>query len=102
MAIPLLGIGGTRQGTSDFRDSSFNRNTFNSERPLKPTNQRGVAIDGRGNLPEGRADMTDKVIGKMQKVTPRFVSAACLGLIGLFIYFPVTYQPNESCMRKGS
>ena len=67
----LLGVIGTHQGTPDYIDPSFQgRNAFNSERPLnvKPTDQGGVAIDGRGDLPEGHANMTDKVIGKVQKV----------------------------------
>jgi len=66
----LLGVTGNRQGTPDFQDSSFSQNAFNSERPLnvKPTNQGGVAVDGRGDLPEGHANMADKMIGKMQKV----------------------------------
>ena len=69
-AIRLLGVTGIRQGTPDFQDPSFSRNAFNSERPLnvEPTNQGGVAINGREDLPEGHANIADKMIGKMQKV----------------------------------
>ena len=35
---------------------------------MQPTDQGGVAIDGRGDLPEGHANMADKIVGKMQKV----------------------------------
>jgi len=68
--IRLLGVTGIHQGIPEFQDSSTSQNAFNSERPLnvKPTDQGGVAIDGRGDLPEGHANMADKVIGKMQKV----------------------------------
>lgn len=79
----LLGVVGTHQGTPDYNNSSSGRNAFNSERPLnvKPTDQGGVAIDGRGDLPEGHANMADKVIGKVQKVSPYLLPAACSGLI---------------------
>ena len=68
--IVFSGVTGVHQGTPDFQDSSFKQNAFNSERPLnvQPTDQGGVAIDGRGDLPEGKANVADKVIGKMQKV----------------------------------
>ena len=70
MDIRLPGVTGIRQGTPDFQDSSFGQNAFNSERPLnvEPTNQGGVSIDGRGDLPEGHANVADKMIGKIQKV----------------------------------
>ncbi|OBZ74533.1 hypothetical protein A0H81_05193 [Grifola frondosa] len=43
---------------------------FNEDRPMdvQPTSQGGVAIGGNNNLPEGKASMTDKLIGKGQKV----------------------------------
>lgn len=44
---------------------------------VKPTDQGGVTIDGRGDLPEGHANMADKVIGKMQKVNFTLVPAVC-------------------------
>ncbi|PCH42892.1 hypothetical protein WOLCODRAFT_58811, partial [Wolfiporia cocos MD-104 SS10] len=50
--------------------SDAGHNAFNQERPLdvEPTSQGGVAIGGQDNLPEGRAKLTDKLIGKTQKV----------------------------------
>jgi len=79
----LSGIVGGRQGTPEDNDPSFGRNAFNSERPwnVKPTDQGGVAIDGRGDLPEGHANMADKVIGKVQKVWLLLVSVAYSVLI---------------------
>ena len=81
----LLGVVGVHQGTPDYNVPSSGRNAFNSERPLnvRPTDQGGVAIDGRGDLPEGHANMTDKVIGKVQKVSPCLVPTARSGLITL-------------------
>lgn len=81
-AIHLLGVTGIRQGTPDFQDPSFGRNAYNSERPLnvEPTNQGGVAINGHEGLPEGHANMADKMIGKMQKVNCLVVSSACPSL----------------------
>ena len=35
---------------------------------LMPCYLGGVAVDGRGDLPEGHAKLTDKIIGKTQKV----------------------------------
>lgn len=69
----LLGVTGVDQVAPDFQDTSFKQNAFNSDRPLnvQPVDQGGVAIDGRGGLPEGRPDMADKIIGKMQKVIYR-------------------------------
>jgi len=85
---PLLGVVGIHQGAPDYNIPSTGRNAFNSERPLnvKPTDQGGVAIDGRGDPPEGHANMADKVIGKVQKVSPRPVPAACSGLISSFFF----------------
>ena len=77
----------------DYDDGpSFGQNAFNSERPLnvKPTDQGGVAIGGRGgDLPEGHANMADKVIGKVQKVTFLLVSAMWLGLMLLLVGRPL-------------
>ena len=68
--VRFLGVTGFHQGTPDFHDSPSGQNAFNSERPLnvKPTNEGGVAIDGRGDLPEGHSNVADKMIGKAQKV----------------------------------
>lgn len=62
-------MAGGQHDTSGAPDSG--RNAFNSERPLnvQPTSQGGVAIGGQANLPEGKATVTDKLIGKTQKVT---------------------------------
>jgi len=86
--IRLLGVTGIHQGTPEFQDSSTSQNAFNSERPLnvKPTDQGGVAIDGRGDLPEGHANMADKVIGKMQKVIYLLVPSACLDPTRLLVH----------------
>jgi len=82
MFVCLLGVTGVHQGTPDFQDPSSGQNAFNSERPMnvKPTDQGGVAIDGRGDLPEGHANMADKVIGKVQKVNSPvlFLPRACV------------------------
>ena len=81
----LLGVTGAHEGTLDY-DTSSNQNTFNPERPSN-ANPTGVAIDGRGDLPEGHANMADKMIGKMQKVNfaHTFLARVCLGLICLFV-----------------
>lgn len=77
--ITWLGVTGVDQGAPDFQDPSFKQKAFNSGSPLnvEPTNQGGVAIDRLGDLPEGHANMADKMIGKMQKVNYRHVCAAC-------------------------
>ena len=36
----------------------------------------GVALDGRDDLPEGHAKMTDKLIGKTQKVNSKVFSTS--------------------------
>ncbi|KAI0753615.1 hypothetical protein C8Q74DRAFT_1211078 [Fomes fomentarius] len=48
------------------------------DRPLgvQPTEQGGVAIGGDSNLPEGHANMTDKIIGKTQKLTGKVTNNA--------------------------
>ncbi|KAF5392032.1 hypothetical protein D9757_003217 [Collybiopsis confluens] len=45
-------------------------NAFNEPRPMdvEPTPAGGVAVGGRADLPEGKAGMMDKVVGKTQKV----------------------------------
>ena len=101
--IRLLGVTGIHQGVPEFQDPPTSQNAFNSERPLnvKPTDQGGVAIDGRGDLPEGHANMADKVIGKMQKVfsllsfLPRaWIRPVCL-LIGHWEVHEQTGAPRE-------
>ena len=73
------GVAEDRQETPGFQDSSFGQNAFNSERPLnvKPTSQGGVSIDGREDLPEGHANIADKMIGKIQKVIYLLFSSVC-------------------------
>ena len=89
MGICPLGITEDRRETPDFQDSSSGQNAFNSERPLNvnPTDQGGVAIDGRGDLPEGHANIADKMIGKMQKVisTCLFLPHVLIRPVCLFI-----------------
>ena len=82
MGIRLLGVTGIRQRTPDFEDSSFGQNALNSERPLnvEPANQGGVAIDEREGLPEGHANVADKMIGKVQKVIYPHSSLAHVGI----------------------
>ncbi|KAF8890716.1 hypothetical protein BD779DRAFT_1516622 [Infundibulicybe gibba] len=43
---------------------------FTDDRPMnvKPAPTGGVAINGQDDLPEGKASMTDKLVGKTQKV----------------------------------
>jgi len=71
-----VGVTGFHQGTPDFQESSAGQNAFNSERPLnvKPTKEGGVAIDGRGDLPEGHSNVADKMIGKVQKVAGKYMN----------------------------
>ena len=87
IADRLLGVIGVHQGSLDSNDPSFGQNAFNTERPLDvgPADQGGVAIDGRGDLPEGHANMTDKVIGKVQKVSFCLVPTSWSSLIISFI-----------------
>ncbi|KAK7045475.1 hypothetical protein VNI00_007728 [Paramarasmius palmivorus] len=58
------------QTHDEFGSQQSGRNAFNSERPMnvQPTEAGGVAVDGRSDLPEGRATAADKLIGKTQKV----------------------------------
>ena len=76
LSIVLLGVTGNHRGAPEFQDQSFQRDqqdSFDSDRPLnvQPISQGGVAIDRDGDLPdlpEGQANKTDKIIGKVQKV----------------------------------
>jgi hypothetical protein len=56
--------------TKQRTDSAQGTTAFNTHRPLnvQPTAAGGVAIDGKDDIPEGKAGFTDKVIGKVQKV----------------------------------
>ncbi|KII90175.1 hypothetical protein PLICRDRAFT_108103 [Plicaturopsis crispa FD-325 SS-3] len=67
----LPGTPNEQPSTGFQRTGSASGNTaYNSERPLdtRPTEQGGVAIGGRDDLPEGKAGFGDKLIGKAQKV----------------------------------
>ncbi|KAJ3808521.1 hypothetical protein F5876DRAFT_67216 [Lentinula aff. lateritia] len=46
------------------------RNAFSEQRPMDvhPTSAGGVAVDGNSDLPEGKATVMDKVVGKTQKI----------------------------------
>lgn len=83
MADRLSGVIGVHQGSPDYNDPSFTQNALNTERPLpaNPADQGGVAIDGRGGLPEGHANAVDKVVGKMQKVNFHLIFTVYLSLI---------------------
>ncbi|KAF8419633.1 hypothetical protein L210DRAFT_3401495 [Boletus edulis BED1] len=62
------------------------RNAFNSERPLgvTPVPEGGVAIGGQPNLPEGHANMGDKIVGKAQKV-----------VVGKYTHNPELHEKGE-------
>jgi uncharacterized protein YjbJ (UPF0337 family) len=55
-------------------DQGSPRTAFNSERPLgvAPAPEGGVAIGGQPNLPEGHANIGDKIVGKTQKVIGKY------------------------------
>jgi len=61
---------------NDFKENDTNavvaggQHEASSGRPLgvRETPQGGVAIDGRDDLPEGKAKLTDKLVGKTQKL----------------------------------
>ncbi|KAF5361488.1 hypothetical protein D9758_006207 [Tetrapyrgos nigripes] len=86
---PLPGARGAQSGAVDYSPETIERlpashlndqgapavhgegqNAFNSDRPMnvQPTPAGGVAVDGRADLPEGKASMMDKVVGKTEKV----------------------------------
>lgn len=54
-----------------FEDTQGGRTAFNEDRPMgvEPTERGGVAVGGDPNLPEGKAKLADKIIGKTQKVS---------------------------------
>ncbi|CCL99813.1 uncharacterized protein FIBRA_01837 [Fibroporia radiculosa] len=57
-------------GTRSTPDGQQGNNAYTQDRPMdvKPTSQGGVAVGGHDDLPEGKAKLTDKIIGKAQKV----------------------------------
>ncbi|KAI0705993.1 hypothetical protein C8T65DRAFT_809580 [Cerioporus squamosus] len=65
-------------GQHDSPNADTGSSAFEGERPLgvQPTEQGGVAIGGEANLPEGHAKMTDKIIGKTQKLTGKMTHNA--------------------------
>ncbi|KAI5887931.1 uncharacterized protein SCHCODRAFT_01216282 [Schizophyllum commune H4-8] len=50
--------------------SAAGRTVFTEERPLgvQPTSQGGVAVGGQEDKPMGHAKLTDKIVGKTEKV----------------------------------
>jgi len=66
----------TMNQTGRHSPSAQGNTAFNTHRPLnvQPTSAGGVAIDGRADLPEGKADFGDKVIGKTQKVIGKYMN----------------------------
>ncbi|KAI9511228.1 hypothetical protein F5148DRAFT_1172763 [Russula earlei] len=54
------------------------RNAFNSERPLdvQPAPEGGVARGGQDDLPLGKANILDKVVGKTEKVIGKITGNA--------------------------
>ncbi|KAI0742484.1 hypothetical protein C8Q80DRAFT_1258777 [Daedaleopsis nitida] len=67
-------------GQHDAPENATGRTAHTEDRPLdvQPTDQGGVAIDGNSNLPEGHAKMTDKLIGKTQKVTGKLTNNSAM------------------------
>ena len=66
----------------------------------KPGTVGGVAIDGRDDVPLGKATFTDKLIGKTQKVSrPSMYPAASLTLLGRSLARSLR---TPRCMRKAS
>ncbi|RDX46084.1 hypothetical protein OH76DRAFT_1457396 [Lentinus brumalis] len=65
-------------GQHDAPNTNTGSSAFEGERPMgvQPTEQGGVAIGGEANLPEGHAKMTDKIIGKTQKLTGKMTHNA--------------------------
>ncbi|KAI0338575.1 hypothetical protein BDW22DRAFT_1401491 [Trametopsis cervina] len=59
----------------DERDAGHKADAFTEDRPMnvQPTGAGGVAVDGRDDLPEGKAKITDKLIGKTQKVAGKMM-----------------------------
>ncbi|KAI0632721.1 hypothetical protein C8Q77DRAFT_1073741 [Trametes polyzona] len=56
------------------------RTAFSEDRPMdvEPTERGGVAVGGNPNLPEGKAKLTDKIVGKTQKVTGKMTKNPAL------------------------
>ncbi|KAI0776638.1 hypothetical protein BD413DRAFT_610249 [Trametes elegans] len=56
------------------------RTAYDEPRPLgvEPTERGGVAVGGDSNLPEGKAKVTDKIIGKTQKVAGKVTHNAAM------------------------
>ncbi|EIW56831.1 uncharacterized protein TRAVEDRAFT_128527 [Trametes versicolor FP-101664 SS1] len=71
-------MAGGQHSTSpeSFGDTQGGRTAFNEDRPMgvEPTERGGVAVGGDPNLPEGKAKLADKIIGKTQKVAGKVMS----------------------------
>ncbi|KIP05686.1 hypothetical protein PHLGIDRAFT_119589 [Phlebiopsis gigantea 11061_1 CR5-6] len=67
--------GGQHSTTETDAPSTWDNSAAHPDRPMnvQTTNAGGVAIDGRDDLPEGHAKLTDKIIGKTQKVTGKMM-----------------------------
>ncbi|KAH9886962.1 hypothetical protein C8Q73DRAFT_794998 [Cubamyces lactineus] len=74
------GTTGPGKEASAYDDNTMGKTAFNEDRPLgvQPTERGGVAIGGDPDLPEGKAKMTDKIIGKTQKVTGKVMGNAAM------------------------
>ncbi|KAF8837895.1 hypothetical protein BDN67DRAFT_148117 [Paxillus ammoniavirescens] len=64
------------QGQRGHGHVGHGQSAFNADRPLDvaPTPEGGVAIGGGAGLPEGRAGLGDKVVGKTQKVIGKYTN----------------------------
>ncbi|KZT65068.1 hypothetical protein DAEQUDRAFT_814502 [Daedalea quercina L-15889] len=63
-------MGGAQHQSAAPSSAASGHNAYNEHRPMnvQPTSAGGVAIEGRSDVPEGKAKLTDKLIGKTQKV----------------------------------
>ncbi|KAI8992791.1 hypothetical protein BD414DRAFT_482217 [Trametes punicea] len=61
-------------------DEGAGKTAYTEDRPMgvQPTERGGVAVGGESDLPEGKAKMTDKIIGKTQKVAGKVTGNAAM------------------------
>ncbi|KAH9856179.1 hypothetical protein C2E23DRAFT_866235 [Lenzites betulinus] len=75
-------VAGAQHSTSPgpMTSESDGQSAFTEDRPMgvQPTERGGVAIGGDSNLPEGKAKLADKIIGKTQKVTGKMTHNAAM------------------------
>ncbi|KAI6011423.1 hypothetical protein EDC04DRAFT_3094679 [Pisolithus marmoratus] len=64
------GIGAERRDEGDYQGAGTGRNAYTTERPLgvRPVPEGGVAVGGQPNLEASQASMTDRIVGKTEKV----------------------------------